>query len=111
MVVFLGAFHENIKEFCQQNARPKGSMSKEWLIQEDIVFISQYLHQANLSPSHPFTIRQGMGCSVNLGRELRAKMSSFCILNTQVMRAWVDRYNAIKVSIEPFCVVWHQIFA
>jgi hypothetical protein len=41
-----------------------------------------------------------MGRNVNLGRELRAKLNSFCILNTLVMRPWVDRYNAVQVSIE-----------
>jgi hypothetical protein len=41
-----------------------------------------------------------MGGSVNLGRELCAKLNSFCILNMQVMRPWMDRYNAIRVSIE-----------
>jgi hypothetical protein len=82
------------------------------------VFILQYLHQADWSLPHPFSIRhslstmnvreedsptivpQGMGCSVNLARELCAKLNSFCNLNTQVMRPWVDRYNPVRVSIE-----------
>jgi hypothetical protein len=68
--------------------------------------------------THPFSIRhslsamdvreedgrtiipQGMDRSVKLGHELRAKLNSFCILNTQVMRSWVDRYNAVRVSME-----------
>jgi hypothetical protein len=48
----------------------------------------------------PTIVPQGMGRSVNLGRELCGKMNIFCILNTQVMRPWVDRYNAVRVSIE-----------
>jgi hypothetical protein len=109
---------KTLKDFVRQNARPEGGMSEGWLIQERIVFILQYLHQADSSLNHPFSIRhslsamdvrkedgptivpQGKGHSVNLGRELRAKLNSFCILNTQVMRPWVDRYNAVRVSIE-----------
>jgi hypothetical protein len=115
---FLERFMKTLKAFVIQNARPEGSMSEGWLIQEGIVFISQYLHQADSSLPHPFSIRhslsaidvreedgptivpQGMGRNVNLGHELRAKLNSFCILNTQVMRPWVDRYNAARVSIE-----------
>jgi hypothetical protein len=75
-------------------------MSEGWLIKEGILFIPQYVHQADSSLPHPFSIRhslsamdmreedspaivpQGMGRSVNLGRELRAKPNSLCILKT-----------------------------
>jgi hypothetical protein len=85
---------KTLKDFVTQNAWPEGSMSKGWLIQEGIVFISQYLHQAASSLPHPFSIRhsmsamdvreedgptivpQGMGRNVNLGHELRAKRIS-----------------------------------
>jgi hypothetical protein len=95
-----------------------GSMSEGWLIQEGIVFISQYLHQADSSMPTPFCIRhllsemdvreedgptvvlQGMDHSVNLGRDLHAKINNFFILNTQVMRPLVDRYNAVRISIK-----------
>ena len=89
-----------LKDFVRQQARLEGSLSEEWLIQEGIVFISQYLHQENSLLPHPFSIRhsllemdvrendgpnvvpEGMGHNVNLGRELRAKMNNFCILNS-----------------------------
>jgi hypothetical protein len=48
----------------------------------------------------PTIVPQGMGCIVNLGREIHAKMNNFCIVNMQVMRPWVDRYNAVRVSIK-----------
>jgi hypothetical protein len=51
----------------------------------------------------PTIVTQGMGRNVNLRRELRVKLNSFCILNMQVMRPWVDRYNAVRVSIETEC--------
>jgi hypothetical protein len=115
---FLERFMKTLKDFVRQTARPEGSMSEGWLIQEGIVFISQYLHQADSLLPHPFSIQpslsamdvreedgptiipQGKGRSVKFGRELCAKLSSFCILNTEVMRPWVDRYNAARVSIE-----------
>jgi hypothetical protein len=119
MDVFLGVVHENVF-LVRQNARPEGSMNEGWLIQEGIVFISQYLHQEDSSLPHPFSIRhslsvmgmreedgptivpQGMGRSVNLGRELRAKLNNFCIKNTQVMRP-VQIESAVRVSIESEC--------
>jgi hypothetical protein len=92
---FLERFMKTLKDFVRQNAWPEGSMNEGWLIREGIVFISQYLHQVDSSMPHPFSIRhslstmdmreedgptvvpQGMGRSVNLGRELRAKMNNF----------------------------------
>jgi hypothetical protein len=88
---------KTLKDFVRQTAGPKGSMSEWWLIQEGIVFISQYLHPEDLSLPHPFSIRhslsamdvreedsltivpQGMGRNANLGRELRAELSSFLV--------------------------------
>jgi hypothetical protein len=112
---------KTLKDFVRQNARLEGSMNEGWLIQEGIVFISQYLHQVDSLLPHRFSIQhslpamdvreeddptiipQEMGRNVNLGRELCAKLNNFCVLNTQVMRPWVDRYNAIRVSIEIEC--------
>ena len=41
---FLERIMKTLKDFVRQNARVEGSMTEEWLIQEGIVFISQYLH-------------------------------------------------------------------
>jgi hypothetical protein len=97
---FLERFMKTLKDFVRQNAQVEGSMSEGWLIEEGIVFISQYQHQPDSSLPHPFSIRrslsvmdvreedgpsivpQWIGRSVNLQRELRAKLNSFCILNT-----------------------------
>jgi hypothetical protein len=80
---------KTLKDFVRQNAKLEGSMCERWLIQEGLVFISQYLHEADSSLPHPFSIShstsilevkdgdgptivpQGKGRSVSLGRELR----------------------------------------
>jgi hypothetical protein len=93
-------------------------MCEGWLIQEGMVFMSQYLHEANSSLPQPVSIShsisvidlkvidgptilsQGMGRSVSLRRELRSKLKGFCILNMQVMRPWVEKYHEAYQSIE-----------
>jgi hypothetical protein len=92
------------------NARPEFNMCEGWLIQEGLVFISQYLHEADSSLPHPFSIShfasmlevkdrdgptivpQGQGRSVSSARELRSKLNTFSTLNTAVIRPWVDRH-------------------
>jgi hypothetical protein len=57
----------------------------------------------------PTVVPQGMIRNVNLGQELRAKINSFCILNMQVMRPWMDKYNTVRLSIEHECArIWHE---
>jgi hypothetical protein len=51
---------KTLKDFVRQNARPEGSMSEGWLIQEGIVFISHYLHQGDSSLPHPFSLRHSL---------------------------------------------------
>jgi hypothetical protein len=110
-------FMKRLKDFVRQNAQLEGSMSEGWLIQEGLIFITQYLHEADSSLAHPFSIRhsmsvmdlkvqdgptivpQGMGRSLSLTWELQSKLNNFCILNMQVMRAWVDKYNEACLSI------------
>jgi hypothetical protein len=47
---------KTLKDFVGQNARPQADMCKGWLIQEGLVFISQYLREADASLLHPFSI-------------------------------------------------------
>jgi hypothetical protein len=83
-----------------------------------LVFISQYLHEADSTLPHPFSIShfasllevkdgdgptivpQGQGRTVSLGQELRSKLNTFCILNTAVMRPWVDRHQEARATIQ-----------
>jgi hypothetical protein len=83
-----------------------------------LVFISQYLHEANSSLPHPFSINhfasllevkdrdritivpQGQSRSISLGQELHLKLNTFCILNTAVMRPWVDKHQEARASID-----------
>jgi hypothetical protein len=106
---FLERFMKTLKDFVGENAWPKGNMSEGWLIQEGIVFFSLLPHP--LSIQHSLStmdvredgltvVPQGMGHSVNLGRELHGKMNNFCILNREVTRPWVDRYHVARVYIE-----------
>ena len=53
---FLERFMKTLKDFVRQNARPEGSMSEGWLIQEGLVFISQYLDRVDPELVHSFSI-------------------------------------------------------
>ena len=53
---FLERFMKTLKDFVRQNAKPEGSMSEGWLIQEGLVFISQYLHETDPSLTHMLSL-------------------------------------------------------
>jgi hypothetical protein len=53
---FLERFMKTFKDFVRQNARPEGNMCEGWLIQEGLVFILQYVHEADSLLPHPFSI-------------------------------------------------------
>ena len=102
---FLERFMKTLKDFVRQNAKPEGSMSEGWLIQEGLVFISQYLHDADPSLTHMLSLSnlqdvkmesvvpQGNGITIQLDRDLHMRLNSFCILNTEVMKCWVKKYE------------------
>ena len=87
-------------------------MSEGWLIQEGLVFMSQYLDRVDPELVHSFSIGhtlrmreendispQGQGVNVTMDRKLYNKVNTFCILNSEVMRKWVAKYNDRKVMI------------
>ena len=109
---FLERFMKTLKDFVRQNARPEGSMSEGWLIQEGLVFISQYLDRVDPDLVHSFSIGQtlrkreendvlpqGQGTRVTMDRKLHKKINTFCILNSEVMRKWVAKYNETKAMV------------
>jgi hypothetical protein len=69
---FLERFMKTLKDFVRQNAWPEGSMSEGWLIQKGILFISPYLHQADSSLSHSFSIRHSL-----LAMDVRRRWSNY----------------------------------
>ena len=45
---FLERFMKTLKSFVRQRARPKGSMVEGWLVQESIVYISEFLGRRDI---------------------------------------------------------------
>ena len=44
---FLKWFMKILKDFVRQRARPEGSMAEGWLVQEALVYISEYLSRVD----------------------------------------------------------------
>lgn len=97
---------KTLKGFVRQMARPEGSMAEGWLIQESLVYITEYL-----SASDPEIPRlwsqesnrrvigeepQGQGIKRKMDNNLREKINKFCILNSHVMEKWIETYEALK---------------
>ena len=90
-------------------------MSEGWLVQEALIFISQYLHEVDSSRPHSFSISstrgdnrarmegnvpQGKGVQVTMDVELLQRLNTFCILNSEMMKPWVAKYEDAKSRIQ-----------
>ena len=106
MDVFLELFMKTLKGFVHQTSCPKGSMAMGWLVQESLVYITEYLSTSN--PKLPRLWRQdendqisgeepqGQGLQRRMDPILRDKVSTFCILNLHAMEKWLQKYEDAK---------------
>jgi hypothetical protein len=107
---FLERIMKMLKDFVRQNARVEGSMAEGWLIQEGIVFISQYLHQIDSLQQHTLSIlksseerlndnvQSDKGRTTLMSNDLHARINIFCLLNSDSMKGWVEKYEKIKLK-------------
>lgn len=105
---FLERFMKTLKDFVRQSARPKGSMAEGWLIQESLVYISEFLGQVDSSLPRLWSneedlrmtsiVPQGKGQSKVIERTLIDDLNFTCILNSDVMSRWVTRYEDAKTK-------------
>lgn len=118
MDVLLEHFIKTLKDFVRQNARLECSMSEGWLNQEILVFIAQYLYDADSSLLHPFSItnskfgldvrvqdgpivvHQGLGRQLILDRDLHARLNKFFILNSDDIRPRLATYHEARICME-----------
>ena len=103
---FLERFMKTLKSFVRQKARPEGSMAEGWLVQESLVFITEYL--SSVDPEMPKLWSkdtdnrvsgeepQGKGIMRKMDNALRDKIHKFCILNSQAMEKWLQEYEMTK---------------
>ena len=103
---FLERFMKTLKGFVRQRARPEGSMAEGWLVQESLVFITEFL--ISYDPEMPklwsqdANIRitgeepQGKGIMRKMDIRMREKINKFCILNSQAMEKWLEAYEEAK---------------
>ena len=103
---FLERFMKTLKGFVRQRARLEESMSEGWLIQEPLVYITEYLSSLDLEIPQLWSQEsnrrvigeepQGQGIQRKMDNNLREKINKFCILNSHVMEKWIEEYEALK---------------
>jgi len=101
---FLERFMKTLKGFVRQKARPEGSMSEGWLVQESCVFISEYLaHNKDKNMPHLWSTKdddrvmgevpQGNGLLKVFDEAMRTKVTNYCMMNSEEMQKWYERYE------------------
>ena len=85
-------------------------MAEGWLIQEGIVFISQYLHHIDPLQQHTFSVLKaskerlddnipsGKGRTTLTSTDLHARINTFCMLNSDAMKGWVEKFAKTKLE-------------
>lgn len=101
---------KTLKGFVRQRARPEGSMAAGWLVQESLVYITEFLTTSDPEMPRLWTQEeddrllgeqpQGKGLMRAMDATLRGKINKFCILNSHAMEKWIERYNLLRVERE-----------
>lgn len=105
---FLERFMKTLKGFVRQRARPEGSMAEGWLVQESLVYISEFLGKSDESMPVLWEnkedermvgeVPQGNGLQRKMDSILEEKINRFCILNHPSMEKWVQAFEAAKAN-------------
>lgn len=92
---FLERFMKTLKSFVRQRARPEGSMAEGWLVQESLVYISEFLGKKedslpllwqNIEDKRMVgDVPQGKGKQCKMDSSLEEKINRFCMLNHPAM--------------------------
>lgn len=97
---------KTLKGFVRQRAQPEGNMAMGWLVQESLVYITEFL--STFDPDMPRLWSQeeddrlvgeepqGKGLVRRMDVALREKINKFCILNSYAMEKWIERYTLAK---------------
>lgn len=97
---------KTLKGFVCQRACPEGSMAMGWLVQESLVYITEFL--VTVDPDMPRLWTQdeddrilgeepqGKGMVRLMDVSMRDKINKFCILNSQAMEKWIAKYDEAK---------------
>ena len=105
---FLERFMKTLKGFVRQRARPEGSMAMGWLVQESLVYITEFLITTGSNMPQLWKLEeddknledepQGNGQVKVLSVSMREKINKFCILNSTPMEKWLQKYEEAKVQ-------------
>lgn len=111
---FLKRFIKTLKGFVMQRARLEGIMEEEWLLQESMVYITQFL--TSMDPDMPLKwhkkddeVAQGKGVPRKMGEVLRKKINKFCILNSNDMQKWIQRYEEARSQRTQVRMRWRAL--
>ena len=116
---FLERFLKTLKDFVRQKAQPEASMAESWIVQEDFVYVSQYLFTLDPclprlwseddDPKKHSHVPSGKVALLIMDREFRAIVNNHCILNDPTMAKWVDMFSEAKARRERERDAWKII--
>ena len=105
-IFFLERFMKNLKGFLRQRAQPKGSMAEGWLVQKSCFFVVDYLSRSQKNVSELWSTRDNdrllsdvppsNGVVKQLSKEIRTKVSNYCMMNNDVMQRWYEMYERTR---------------
>ena len=103
---FLERFMKTLKSFVRQRAQPEGSMAEGWLVQESIVYISEFpgrrdvpmpssvlWHDQKEDERMTSEVPQGKGKDYKMDSTLEENINRFRMLNHPMMEKWIVAYD------------------
>ncbi|MCO5609400.1 hypothetical protein L7F22_063626 [Adiantum nelumboides] len=106
---FLERFMKTLKGFVRQKARPEGSMAEGWIVQESLVYITEWIVEFDketqespmlwrLGEDERLTtdVAHGGGTSKRMDTTLEENINCFCMLHHPTMDKWLTTYETAK---------------
>lgn len=106
---FFERYMKVLKNFVRQRARPEGSMAEGYIVQESLYYVTEYL--LTIDPHAPRLwsdaddekvsgeVLQGMGKETQLTMDIREKINTFILYNSESMEKWLELYELERASI------------
>ncbi|MCO5574600.1 hypothetical protein L7F22_028388 [Adiantum nelumboides] len=106
---FLERFMKTLKGFVRQKARPEGSMAEGWIVQESLVYITEWIAEFDKETQESpmlwrvgederlmTDVAHGGGTSKRMDTMLEEKINRFCMLHHPTMDKWLTTYKIAK---------------
>lgn len=106
---FFERYMKVLKHFVRQRARPEGSMAEGYIVQESLYYVTEYLLTIDRHAPRLWSedddekvsgeVVQGRGKETQLSFEIREKINTFILYNSERMQKWLELYDLEKASI------------